>query len=193
MYMNKTTEKFIKFLNKKGYDYYFNQDKYGHAFILYGNNEEHNKIEKEWCRLCDLKTADVSNYDINFYYDDDSCVCSDCGMILNASNYDKPDYYIDYEAGEVYCKNCVKKNPENYLDYLVNNSTRANVLLSDLELKENGFTKIEGIYENGLYEGMDDDPEDILKELSNTYKNIIFSISTLNPFMTQFEVWNKEE
>jgi len=187
-----TVKALCDFMDKNGIDFYLNEDRYRQAFIIYDGGKM-DIVEQEWHRLCNLKTSDKSKYDVNFFYNDSCVICDGCGKIISTETYDKPDYYIDYEYCSVSCRDCVKKDPENYLDYLNNNTDSANVLLTEKEMNENGYYLLETGYENGLYEGMNDSPKTIFERLEKTYSDIIFSISSLNPFMLSFDVYIKNE
>lgn len=94
------------------------------------------------------------------------------------------------------CENCVKENPEDYINELINNYRMANTILSKQELEEQGFERAnDEIYENGLYEGQNDKPEKILhKALQAKDGEYLFNIvKDYNPFQVVWELWKRKE
>lgn len=132
--------------------------------------------------------------DGNWVYSDESFVCDGCYKL-----HRNGDYYANYfiEDGFILCEDCVKEEPETYLETLINEPTRANTLLTGEELEGMGFERVGGEYENGMY-GQVDDPKKILNELigENPNAEVVFNIvKTYNPFATTFTAYirNKEE
>lgn len=123
-------------------------------------------------------------------YDDEWTQCSNCAHAINTM-YD--DFFVDYK--EIYCENCVRKEPDNYIKDLINDPQRANTILSDNELMKEGFEKLnaEPFY-NGYYDGQNDNPSIILDEMQDRYPNgeFIFSVTNKgNPFTTKFDIWGR--
>ena len=189
----KTIERLMNYMDKHEYQYTNGFDQYGDAIVIHESCDEHEKIEKELYRLCTLKTADVGKYVINLYYDDECVICDNCGKIISTQTYSLPQYYADYDTCEMTCADCVHKDPTEYIHYLNNQPTRANTILSMDELYKANYEKISVDYENGMYEGMNDNPNTIFEELSKTHKNIIFDITAMNPFMISFTVYVRNE
>jgi|SRR5665647_367151 len=190
----KTIERLINFMDKHDYQYTNGFDQYGDAIVIHERCDEMTIIENELYRLCELKTADIGKNDINLYYDDECTICDKCGKIVSTQTYSSPQYYMDYDACECICADCVHKDPSNYIDWLNNHDNRANTILSMDELYHNNYEKLGVVdYQNGLHEGMNDDPKQIFAELSKTHKNIIFDITQMNPFYIDFGVYVRNE
>lgn len=123
-------------------------------------------------------------------YSDEWTECSNCGHAINTMH---DNLFVDYK--EIYCENCVRKEPDNYIKYLINDPQNANTILSDNELMKEGFEKLnaEPFY-NEYYDGQNDDPSIILDEMQDKYPNgeFIFSVTgKSNPFITKFDIWGR--
>ena len=123
----------------------------------------------------------------NWGYNDEYYVCCDCGKAYRNNDYGIRPYWVG--DGFIYCEDCVKENhKEEYIEYLTNNPQHAN---SMIDLEEEDFEKInEYPYENGMY-GTNDCPTEIYEKLIKIYPNseIVFSISSSNPFAVYFDVY----
>jgi hypothetical protein len=127
-------------------------------------------------------------------FGDEYAVCDCCYKVIRTSpdSYSwKADYWIDYELT---CGDCTRENEnirDEYLHTLQNNFKTANTILSDEDLKEAGYERLEHtIYQNGWY-GVRDDPEELLKEAQSKYPEgiFVFSICGVGQFHTDFDLW----
>lgn len=130
--------------------------------------------------------------DENWVFSDESFVCDGCYKLFRNG-----DYYANYCIGDgfILCPDCMREEPETYLETLINEPTHANTLLTEKELEDLGFERVGEKYENGLYEGMNDDPKKILEEIltANPNVEVVFSIiKTYNPFATSFTTYIRE-
>lgn len=128
---------------------------------------------------------------------DEYSVCDSCGNIIRTEpdSYSwVADYWLDRDNGAIYCEDCVKEDPTEYLHELVNNPQMANTILTDDELEDIGFVRMDGDYESGWY-GKEDSPEEILNNLLEKYPEgiFIFSITAQGQFATNFEVWGEAD
>lgn len=140
--------------------------------------------DKDWNEDCiNLATDD------NWCYLDAGFCCEECYKW-----YRFDVYYANYWVGDgfIVCEECVKENPEGYIDSLVNDPSRANTILSMDELYDQGFEKLDEHYAHGWY-GRVDDPQEIYDKLVDQYGydvEVLFSIEkTRNPFQTDFDVY----
>lgn len=168
--------------------------------------EQLNELLKEKFKELGIDTSDVRYPDSDdgyvdfateekWEYDDETFICDDCGKLFRYG-----DYYANYFVGDgfILCTDCMREEPETYLETLINDPTHANTLLDEGELEKAGFERVGEKYENGLYEGMNDDPKKILGKILNENPNaeVVFNIvKTYNPFATTFTTYirNKEE
>jgi len=121
---------------------------------------------------------------------DEWLTCDECGKafrcVENSYNWTMYGHIFD---GECICGNCIRKNPDPYIEYLVESHARANTILSDKELRNLGYSQINGIFENGWY-GVADSPEFIKKALEKqTDKNILFNVVSVSQFNLNYTVW----
>lgn len=127
--------------------------------------------------------------DENWVYSDESFICDGCGKLFRMEAYG----YANYFCGDsfILCPECMKEEPETYLETLINNYHNANTLLTKEELEKLGFEQIGEEYENGWY-GQSDDPKEILDRILSEEPNaeVIFDITkTYNPFATRFTTY----
>lgn len=123
-------------------------------------------------------------------WEDEWCACSECNKLVRTEpdSYSWTRSYWLQDGIGLYCQDCVKDDPEDYLEYLEGNSNAANTL--DLNLEEQGYQKIDEEYENGLYGGQCDNPHKIAESLGKLGINrFIFDIDGVNQFDTSFSVW----
>ena len=95
---------------------------------------------------------------IEWGFSDEWATCDHCGRAVRTQAdgaFWKPDYWADYNHGELICGDCLRGSEEekkNYLDYLTNNPERANTILSNKELETSGYKKLNTEdYANGWY------------------------------------------
>ncbi len=126
-------------------------------------------------------------------WEDEWCACSECNKLVRISpdSYSwKPSYWNSGGCG-LYCHECVKDDPEDYLEHLEGNAGDANTL--DLDLEEHEYRKVDADYENGLNGGQCDDPGVIAKSLwSLGIERFIFEIDGIGQFDVHFSVWVHE-
>lgn len=132
----------------------------------------------------------------NWGFSDEYAVCDDCGTVIRTSpdSYSwKPDFWVS--DGEIRCGDCVRDNPADYIASLLDNPESANTILSDDELKENGFAKVNpDSYENGWYDKQDE-PKDILATAQDKEPDseFLFSVSGEGQFYTKFDLWKRSK
>lgn len=134
--------------------------------------------------------------DDNWVFADESFVCDGCGKLHRMETYGYANYFCgDYG---IFCANCVKEEPEPYLDYHINNYKTANTILTEKELNDAGFVDSGEEYASGWY-NRDERPETVLKCILDTHPKaeVIFDVKkTYNPFETEYRAfvrYNEEE
>lgn len=178
------------------------------VFIFEGYGEYTVKNLNELCKA-KLKANDIDTYpdydredyyiDLitgdNWGYYDSYFVCEECYKAYYQDGYSAANYWVG--DGFIICEDCVKENyKEEYVEYLANNPKHCNTILSEEDLEDMGYEKVNGdTYENGLY-GTNDDPTEIYELLNKAYPNsdVVFHLSSSNPFAVYFDVYiNKAE
>ena len=147
----------------------------------------------------ELKEDDISTIidkltHYNWGFSDEYDICFHCNKVVHTQDYLNINYIInDYE---LICNDCLHKEldtQKSYCEYLENNPKTANYDLTDDELENLGYIKLDKSYENGWY-GKTDNPKSILKELLEEEPDgkFIFSVTNFHQFATYFEVWRKK-
>lgn len=142
----------------------------------------------------ELSPDEDTNYiefatDGKWEYSDETFVCDGCGQLFRMETYGYANYFCG--DGFILCPECMKEEPETFLETLINNYHNANTLLSKEELEKLGFEQIGEEYENGWY-GQNDDPKEILDKIlaEEPDAEVVFDITkTYNPFATRFTTY----
>lgn len=180
-----------------GVDVTVKQDNHGEDdyFIIFDSWGAVNKFVEE----LGLEDEDELSDLVEWGFSDEWTTCDHCGRAIHTQAdgpFWKPDYWADYDYGEIICGDCVRGSEEtkrNYLDCLTNEPKRANTILSNADLKSSGYDRLNTEdYANGWY-GREDNPKEILKNALDENPNgeFVFSISSQNPFETSFDLWVK--
>lgn len=121
--------------------------------------------------------------------------CSICGRYVRT----QPDGYswlrsyaeINYDT---ICHECIKGDPELYIEYLVGEPKRANTILSSECLTELGWKCFAERQENGLHGGQAKEPAKIARWLREHGVNeFLFNLDCVGQFDSEFSVWVKQD
>lgn len=130
-------------------------------------------------------------------FSDEYTICDDCGNIIRTSpdSYHwQPDFYVG--DGFIVCNRCFNDNEyyqEEYLADKINNPKQAvNGLMTEEQIEELGFKRLDSEYESGWYH-INDNPEEIYKELSKRYEEILFYINNVEQFRINYIVFVRGE
>lgn len=177
-------------------------DSRGHDFLILDGWDDVRTVESILDPKADIGPDSMESGAIdrafggNWGFSDEYAVCDDCGTVIRTSpdSYSwKPDFWLEAEEG-YHCGDCVREDPDDYIEHLVDNPDEANTILSDDELRSRGFAKVnEDAYENGWYDRQDE-PKDILAKAMGKEPNaeFLFSISSNAEFSTQFDLWRRD-
>lgn len=166
----------------------------GSLFVVVGDWEEKEKIEKKIdMDFDDIMVALGSSWS-DWGFSDEYTTCSDCGTIIRTTPT-SAHWVADYCVcnSEMLCSECIKKDPTSYLETITNNYKNANTILSEEELKEQGYKLLEGDYESHIGNTYNDDPQTQLEELLKTYDEVVFDITGSGQFGTSWQVWVKKD
>ena len=126
-------------------------------------------------------------------WSDEWITCQGCyeAMRYRGDSYSWTPYW--YENGcELYCFNCVKDDPEEYIDYLNGHDDRC-CMLDALDLSKHGYKLHSDDYENGWYPGQNDDPVGIAEQIKKEgITDFIFKLDGKGQFDIHFSVWVKK-
>lgn len=155
----------------------------GEDFLIVHNWKEVNELfEKHGINLDDV---------IEWGFSDEFAMCDLCENIVHLyPDYigDPPDYWINKKTGEIICSDCVKDDPESYINYLTNNFRSCNFILPVETLQKFGFKKY-----NKCFNTSYDNPKEVMKELRKDYEQVIFNAISEGMFEVDYEAWVKEE
>ena len=121
---------------------------------------------------------------------DEWAECSTCykAMRTQADSYSWKRSYVEVE-GELLCATCAKDDTEAYLDTLRGDPLAVHTLDS-IDLAEQGYSRFDRDFENGLYPGQDDSPQAIATVLrAQGIEDFIFSLDGVGQFDVRFGVW----
>jgi hypothetical protein len=147
--------------------------------------------------------SDTADYELEkelgaeFVFTDEYNTCDDCAAIVRtapSSYHWQPDFYVG--DGFLVCGECFRNETDYQEDYLrdrINNPKNAiNGLLSEEQLEELGFEKLQGNYESGWHPGQTDKPELIFDRIKDDYDEIVFLVDGVSQFYITFSVWVRE-
>ena len=154
-----------------------------------------NTVEK----IESLMNDKIDNIFDEWGFSDEYTSCYECNKSIHTMSYGKPQYTILNEC-DIVCKECITKNhKDEYINELINNPKKANVLLSIDDIKNHGFTQchcednqICSFIEHGLREKTYN-PEKILKNAieKNPNKEFIFDITNIDMFEIDFTLYSR--
>ena len=160
--------------------------------ILFGNwNADYSgdkTVPTRMSRIRDI--AEKLGYTVE--YEDEWATCSECNRAVRTSqnSYGWRPYY-SVVRGELLCADCIKKDPEDYLEELEQN--HRNAVTFDLDLEKHGYKQVNGLFDHGFHSGMDADPKVILNSLEKLgIRRVIFNLDGTGQFHLTFSVWVHE-
>jgi len=195
------TSEIVNDLYDSGVDFQEAEDEDGKVFlIVYGWDtikQMQQIIKPDFKPEDEYDTSVIDNLkDVEWGFSDEWSRCDECGKVIRTQpdSYSfVPDYWVT--DGEILCGDCVRGNhAEEYVQSLINKERLANTILTDDNLEELGFIRIESDFESGWYD-RNDSPKEILQTALDKHPNgeFLFSISGQAQFATQFELWAREE
>ena len=123
-------------------------------------------------------------------FNDEFTTCSSCNSAIRTcpTHYGwMPDFLVTESEGYL-CKECI--TPDDVIEHAVNNSSRANTILTDEQLKNEGFVKLN---DDKFIAGFEysDNPKEVFEKYRDSYDEILFSIVTQGQFDVEFDVWTR--
>jgi hypothetical protein len=135
--------------------------------------------------------------EVEIVFSDEYTTCSDCHKIIRTSpnSYHwQPDFYMG--DGFIVCNKCFNEQEdyqEAYIEDKINDpKTAINGLVSEEQLEQLGFERINEEYESGWYH-KEDNPEEIYDKLSDKYEEIVFFINNVEQFRINFVTFVRGE
>lgn len=131
--------------------------------------------------------------DIHLMWIDEAISCSDCGHYYRSqpTHYGWLPNYLQMDYGIV-CNACFEYQPEQYIDYYINNPDNALPNTVRVSPEDLGFEKYNGQFTTGLREGSNDSPEEVLEELNEEGHDVLFYIDSTGQFDTDWSAYIRE-
>lgn len=130
-------------------------------------------------------------------FSDEYTTCDDCGNIIRTSpnSYHwQPDFYVGDSF--IVCNKCFNGSEDYQKEYLadkINNPKQAvNGLMTEEQIEELGFEKLDSEYEYGWY-NVNHDPEKIYEALSKDFEEVLFYVNNVEQFRVNFIVFVRGE
>ena len=171
------------------------EDLEGNRLVLVESCEHYDLVEKIIKLSLDMKEkgyklndfleyfSKIDSYE-HLHFSEDFIYCGGCGNYARHAHYGVNDEYYIAEC-ECICKNCYDK--EEYIDYLLESKTNCNVLMSDEEIKEQGYYILTNYeFNNDMYGGKQADKgtiELILKGIP-----FFYYLNTVHMFGTYYTI-----
>jgi hypothetical protein len=195
------TSEMMQALYKANVDFTEAEDDNGGTFLIvydWNTIQELQKVIKpDFEPKDEYDTSIIDNLkDVEWGFADEWGKCDESGKLIRTApdSYSfVPDFWVN--DGELLSGDSVRDNhAEEYAQSIINNEKLANTILTDDNLEDIGFIKIEEGFENGWYE-KHDSPKQILDTALAKHPNgeFLFSISGQSQFATRFELWAREE
>jgi hypothetical protein len=125
-------------------------------------------------------------------WEDEWFICGSCGKTVRSQpdSYSWQPYYWLSDCG-VTCGDCTRNDPTDYLDFLSGNARHC--LTFDIDISKYRYKLLQSGYEIGLWLGLDDDSEEIAKQLREKgVEDFIFVMDSTGQFGCTFSVWVKQ-
>lgn len=94
------------------------------------------------------------------------------------------------DSCEMICGDCLAENPEWITDEYMNDPRKA-ITTDGIDLAAEGWTRVDGQWENGWY-GREDRPEDVVKDSVPADHDYIFMVDSVGQFSLSFSLWIRE-
>jgi len=125
---------------------------------------------------------------------DEWTTCGDCGKLVRTQPdcYSWTASYAIISDCELVCHECLIEEPETYIEELINNHNKVNTI-DGLDLTDHGFDNMNGVFETGLHEHMNDSPKEILKEYMEKFPcyEFVFTNFGASQFYVDYEIWGR--
>lgn len=167
--------------------------------------DEFKEFEEENYPIYDYDTFIIEHLGVQIGNDDEYSYCSNCGKlihIIDSSGCRDDNYWLG--DGFILCEECIRNDMETYInEYLVLNyetgvpvnNLPINTFLSEDDLKEYGFIRLDGEYYFGMYEHGNTNPIAAMEKMieDNKESDFIFNQVYANPFEVCYEIWKREK
>jgi hypothetical protein len=136
----------------------------------------------------------LERYGFAIEWSDEWSECENCNKAIRTSgnSYSWQPSFGMVDDCTILCADCLKGEAESYLESLENNPSTA-LNISSIDPADYGYVKVEGDFQNGLHEGMNDNPKKIYTRLHERYSRLLFQIDEQSQFYIGFAVWSHPE
>lgn len=151
-------------------------------------------IFSNWNNVPDHVTKYVEKR-FNTEWQDEWIINNDKAYRTSPDSYDWKKYYMIDEDGTFYGGDEVEEDEalqEWYVEEVLLNSPNR-ICLFKIDLAKLGFEQMAEVYENGLHQGMNDDPRRIMIEMQEKYPDYDFVFGNFDPsqFYIEFRLWRR--
>ena len=178
-------------------DSYYSKDFFDKFNEWFKGTDYYKELE-ETTIIKDYEESILDALNAEYGYSDEYAICYVCGQAIKTGDNADNHWLTD---GAILCEICTRKNTESYIyEHLIYNYNTGipesgfhiNQILSETELKKNGFKKYSKEYEVGFY-GTYDDPHEILTDYINANRDTDYIINMIsqNPFATEYQIWKR--
>lgn len=140
------------------------------------------EVEGEWCQFLDSMGFAI-------YFPDEAIVCDNNKAWEHDSNL-----WTVTDGGEILTKDDPIQDwiDECLITDYLHQMKALPTWVDESVLLEEGFERISvRPYQNGFHPGQNDKPEQIAEQYLKEYDELVFNISSANPFETRFHVWGR--
>ena len=153
-------------------------------------------VTANWNNI-DQDLIDEIEDNFNIEWSDEWIKCCDCGGLLRTipNSYSWQRSFIEFE-GDIVCLDCMEDWIKEYFESLENNPRAALTrhIIDHYNPEDYGYKLQESGFENGLHEGMNDNPMIILRSLqAEGFKHILFAISDSSQFYLTFQIYTEND
>jgi hypothetical protein len=161
------------------------------GFVVTGNWTDvwrsHEKVSELPGRLFDI----FEKMGVAGEWGDEWSSCYGCYKLVRTSgdSYSWKPHYAIVGGSELLCQECIKENPEDYLEDLIGNGESC--VTFDLDLTAHGYLQLnEDSYESGWHPGQNDNPREVAKKLrEHGVDRFIFKLDENSQFYSKWSVY----
>lgn len=134
-----------------------------------------------------------TNIDEILQYKESWVLCHECGRYAYNPDYGiRNQFYIDNLKSEYICKNCM--NSSDYIDNLINDKNNCNILLSDGNIEDEGYSILnEYNFKVDMYGGINFDKKQFQEDMKKLEVDFFYYLYNTHMFGTYFTICVKNE
>jgi len=125
-------------------------------------------------------------------WEDEWNTCEDCGKAvrMSADSYSWQPSYVLLDECSIVCNDCLNGHASEYLESLEDDHRTA-LNNRSIDPSEHGYTLHDEQFENGWYDGQNDNPKAIYERLKTSENHVLFEINSVGQFDIHFRAWTR--